>query len=422
LLMAVVLLLPLGRLSAQSSADPDGGLAGFKDRLARRGIRPGWTYLGEVFSDAAGGLRRGAVDLHNVSLTLSFDLGKLAGWRGATLFLYGMGIAGGSPERYIGDIQGVSNIAAPNAVRLYEAWIQQNLWGGRLSFLAGIYDLNSEFDILEPASVFLSASQGIDPTFAFSGLNGPSVFPFTTLAFRSRLKLGGFYLRAAVVNGLAGDPSDPDATRIIVRERYGVLLAAEAGYHIPLTLRRHREQAVRRSVRRYVAPAYAGKIAFGVWDYTAGFEPLLPGPDEPPTRHGNAGLYGLLSHTLWRTDGEEGRRLMAFARVGLANPRFNRLGLFAGGGLSFTGLFPGRPKDIAGLAFAAAFNGNDFMRKASLDGVPVRRAEWDLELTYQARLLRWLDLHPDIQFVIHPGQAPAVRSALGFDLRLEIEI
>ncbi len=436
--MAVLILLALflggAAIAAGTGADGEGGRpvaatfpfrldwAGFKNRLADRGLTPGLTYLGEVSTDVAGGLRRGPVYLQNVSLTLSLDLHKLAGWRGATLFVYGMGIEGGDPERRFGEMQTISNISASNAVRFYEAWIQQDLFGGRLSLLAGLFDLNSEFDVVEAASVFLNSSQGIDPTFAFTGLNGPSVFPYTTLGFRARLKTGGLYLQSVILNGLAGDPSDPGGTRIVLRKGNGVLLAAEAGYRLPLSARRHRRQAVRESIRRYVSPSYAGKIALGLWGYTARFAPLLPGPEEPGKIRGDAGFYVLLSHSVWRRDGDAGRNLTAFARVGAANARINRLGLFTGGGLSFAGLFPGRSRDIAGLAFAAVFNGDDYMRESALEGSPVRRAEWNLELTYQAGLLSWLDIHPDVQFVIHPSMAPSVRNALGFDLRIEIHL
>jgi porin len=419
-----------GRLAASGQDDPGrppgvpaaAGWAGFKNRLAGRGINPGLTYFGEAFTDVAGGLRRGSVYIGNLSLTLSLDMGKLAGWSGGTLFLYGMNLQDGDLEDYFGDIQGVSSIAAPGATRLYEAWIEQDLFDGRLSFLAGLYDLNSEFDTLEAASVFVNPSQGIDPTFAFSGLNGPSVFPYTTLGVRARIRTAGFYLQSVVLNGLAGNPDHPGGTQVVFRRENGALVTLEAGYHFPVTPGRHLKQPRRQRIRRYVQPAYAGKIALGLWGYTARFGPLLSRPQDPAKIRGDLGLYSLFSHTVWREDDNPGRNLMAFARVGLANPRLNRLGLFAGGGLVFTGLVPGRGLDIAGLAFATAFNGDDYMKKAALESSPVRRAEWNLELTYQAHVLSWLDLHPDIQYVIHPGMNPAVRNALGFDLRVEISL
>jgi len=46
-----------------------------------------------------------------------------------------------------GDAQGVSSISAPNSVKLYEAWIQENFLGNHVSVLAGLYDLNSELSL-----------------------------------------------------------------------------------------------------------------------------------------------------------------------------------------------------------------------------------------------------------------------------------
>jgi porin len=411
-ILAVLPLLPPTTAAREIETDPAG-----------RGLKPGFAYLGEISTNAAGGLRRRSACLGNLSLTLSLDLDKLFGWRGATIFLYGMSIQGQNPDRNVGDLQGVSNIAAHDTARLYEAWLRQDLFSGRLSFLAGLYDLNSEFDVIEPASLFLNASQGIDPTFAFSGLNGPSVFPYTTLAFRAKLEPGGgFYAQAAVLNGVAGNPDDPNGTRVIFPKGGGALLAAEAGWRTTAPGREVRKQAARESVRRYVKPVYSQKIALGLWTYTARFRPILPRPDEPARVRGDAGLYVLLSREAWQAAGDPERNLVAFARLGLANPRLNRLGFFAGGGLVFAGPFPGRGQDAVGLAFAAAFNGDDFRRAALLSGEPVRRAEWDFELTYRAVLSRWLSLRPDVQVVLHPGMDPALKTAVVMGLRAEVAL
>jgi porin len=53
----------------------------------------------------------------------------------------------------------------------------------------GLYDLNSEFDVIEAAALFLNPSHGIGPDFAQSGRNGPSIFPVTSLAIRGEYRL-----------------------------------------------------------------------------------------------------------------------------------------------------------------------------------------------------------------------------------------
>ena len=70
---------------------------------------------------------------------------------------------GGHPSAYAGDIQGVSNIDAPAGVRIEEAWLQQNLLDGRLSLLAGRFDVSAEFYRLQSATLFLNSSLGTGP-------------------------------------------------------------------------------------------------------------------------------------------------------------------------------------------------------------------------------------------------------------------
>ena len=97
--------------------------------------------------------------------------------------------------------------------KLFEAWYQQNLFQEQFSVLAGLYDVSSEFDVISSASeLFVNSSFGTNPTFAFSGKNGPSIFPNVSLGFRAQAKLTeNVTLRAVVADGVPGDPpDDPD--------------------------------------------------------------------------------------------------------------------------------------------------------------------------------------------------------------------
>lgn len=44
----------------------------------------------------------------------------------------------GYPAIFVGDAQGVSNISAPNSVKIYEAWLQKNFSRNQVSVLAGL--------------------------------------------------------------------------------------------------------------------------------------------------------------------------------------------------------------------------------------------------------------------------------------------
>ena len=176
--------------TAQSQASPSSQLSeawdSLRNQLSNRGVQFAIRYDGEGFVDLSGGLRRGATYLANVNLQLTVDAQRLIGWPGATAFVYGLGVYGGQSSTFVGDAQGVSNIEAPPVSRIEEAWIQQNLFANRFSMLVGRYDLNSEFYRLQSASLFLNSSFGVGPKFSQSGQEGPSIFPYTSVALASR--------------------------------------------------------------------------------------------------------------------------------------------------------------------------------------------------------------------------------------------
>ncbi len=418
---------PAAQEQEAGAAEPEKTTHNFWARLAGKGLKPEFGYTGELFSDISGGLRRASVYLDNFSLSLTLDLGKLARWKGAQLHFHGLSIQGRNPSDDVGDFQTVSNIAAVPATRLYEAWFEQRLFGGRLSFLAGIYDLNSEFEVIESASVFVNSSQAIEPSFAKSGRNGPSIFPFTTLGFRVKYQPDSrLYVQSVVLNGVAGDPNNPRGTHILLREGNGVLSATEVGHLYWATGHKVRETpGASRTFRRYAQPVYDGKMALGFWFYTAKFPSVLAGPpgsNPPPERRGDAGVYFLLARTVYRVSGQTARHLSVFARLGLANPKINRIGFSTIGGVAFTGIFRGRKDDVLGLGVSAAHNGNDYLKAEALAGRRAVRSEWSVELAYQAQITSWAAIHPDVQYIIHPGTAAGVRNALAVDLRLEISL
>ena len=116
------------------------------------------TYTGEVIANAAGGMRRGTRYLDNFDLVLEADLGRVMGWQGAELHVYGLYNNGRAFSELVGDAQAPSNIeTGTRAVRLYEAWINQQITPA-ISLKAGLYDLNSEFDALEAAGLFTASA------------------------------------------------------------------------------------------------------------------------------------------------------------------------------------------------------------------------------------------------------------------------
>ncbi len=381
------------------------------------------VYTADLAANVSGGLTRDVVYMDNVDVTLSMD-GAALGWDGTTLFLYGLGNQGGSISELVGDVQGVSNIEAPTSWRLYEAWVEQLLFSHRLSLLAGLYDLSSEFDVIHTASVFLHSSPGTGPDLSQSGQNGPSIFPVTSLGGRLRLSVNErLVVKAALLDGVPGDPERPRGTHIVLDKDDGVLLAAEAVVLIGDGATTERRTAARRRLvaRNADLPEYAARFGVGGWMYTSAFpeviDPNRPGPAALLTD--SRGAYAFGEWNVIREAADRNQGLAVFARAGVANDRINRFGSYFGLGAVYTGLFAKRNHDKAGATIAIASNGDPYM--AAYRGVtPLTRSEVALEATYLAQIIDWLAIQGSLQYVINPDTDESIDNALVPILRVQI--
>ena len=347
------------------------------------------AYTAELWHARGDGGGTHSAYLDNLDIVYDADADVLWGLEDTRIHLYGLYNNGNSlSDSAVRDLQVVSNIeAGTQALRLYEAWIETGI-GDDASLLVGLYDLNSEFDVLESAGLFINSAHGIGTDIGQTGENGPSIFPVTSLALRVQWETRGKWTyRFAVLDGVPGDPEDPAATAIRIGGDDGALFVIEGE-------------------RR----AGSSKLLAGAWAYSAEFDSW----DETGGSHGNAGIYLRAESILY--DGNS--RLSAFGRVGWANPEFNVFSHFASIGLTWGGFLPGRPEDTLGLAIAWARAGDEFRRAGSAIGFEPTRAETAYELTWRLPLTRNLAVQPDIQYVIDPGLDPDRDDAWAFGLRL----
>lgn len=91
---------------------------------------------------------------------------------------------------------------------------------------------------------------------------------------------------------------------------------------------------------------------------------------------------------------------------------------YAGGGITYVGLIPGDPKGYLGFSIASTQDSKLFQQihPAADDDKIV------LEWTYLTRVIPWLNLQPDLQYVISPGAAPNRDDAWVLGLRTDIAL
>jgi len=388
---------------------------------AANAFRPGLVYNGAAFANLGGGVRHGGTYSSNLNLQLNIDGAALLGWSDTIAYLDALWLQGGLPSSFIGDAQGVSSISAPNAVKLYEAWVQKNFLGNQVSVLAGLYDLNTEFYRLQSAGLFLNSSFGIGPEFAQSGVEGPSIFPDTSVGVRFAFKRAeGVVVRVAVLDGVPVDR--PNGSRGIFESGDGALIVGEVAFLDRPQLSTRPATGRLRIGRQAMLGEYDTKVAIGGWHYTARFNDLSETqPNGQPVQHrGSSGFYGLADQLLYRNPDQPDRKLTGFVQAGYGDYRVDRFGAYLGTGLTAVGAFDGRPTDELGLALAYARNGSHYVNAQLTQGLPVTSAERTIELTYLIQVNSWLALQPDLQYVITPNTTPTIPNAFAFQLRIEM--
>jgi porin len=123
-------------------------------------------------------------------------------------------------------------------------------------------------------------------------------------------------------------------------------------------------------------------------------------------------LYATIQQKLWEEPGAPHQGLSGFFATTYAPADLNTLGRFVDGGLVYTGLLPGRDRDVLGLfALYGHFSG-DLSRSRVEQHEPPIDHEAILELNYQYNITPWLYAQPDIQGVLRPSGTGRVHDAL----------
>jgi porin len=332
----------------------------------------------------------------NLGLRATADAGALLGWDDTTLHAELLWNHGSKPNRRIGTTQGISNLeVAENAARIYATWIEHEFKASGTSLLFGLYDLNSEFYSTDASSLLIHPSFGIGIDFSQSGRNGPSIFPNLGLALRAKQQFGGgYYLQAALIDGVPGQPEHPGRTTIHLSRNDGALLTGEFGWQ-----------------ERGDDGPKPGHWGIGTWRYTQRSERIDGSGSEY-----NQGAYALAQGAL--IEAEHGRTT-GFVRAGIASRRVNAVDLGADAGVLIDRPFgqDGPSALTAGIA-VARFGRAHRASVLANDGVALTSHETALEVGARWQLSAALALQPLLQHVWNSGGRRAANETI-VGLRLE---
>ena len=188
-----------------------------RNRLENKGLWLDLVYTADFVTNHSGGLKKAGsgVDTHisylaNTDLILELDTEKAGFWKAGRFYGHFFNHHGARPsERYIGDLQIADNYESEKVTKLYELWYEHtfDLYGTDLSLLAGLHDLNAEFNISEYGLLFINSSFGFNNE--ISNNIAVANFPVAAPGFRVKWEpTENLYFMAEISDGDPGKNED----------------------------------------------------------------------------------------------------------------------------------------------------------------------------------------------------------------------
>ena len=409
---ALVVVLPLAAAGAEADEPPGGSWLqswaaqpqltgnwlGARDALAGWGITPSIRYATDLLANAAGGQQRGKAYAGQLAVEVRVDMERLAGLRGLTFDVSGDWASGTDLSGDIGNIFTVAQYFEGSVVRLYNLYLQQSLWDGRLDVKAGRIATGSDF-LSSPADLSM-VNEALNPIVLAVQKNVPGVTADPNATWGGRVIARPTTSLSVSAGAYYSDPTldqtTANGTEFEINASNGYFVIGEAGY------RRNADPGDTGLPGRFRLGGYCDSNQYASLGHP------------PRVQTGNYGFFLLGEQMVYRKGRPGSDQGLSLFGALICAPRqsINTLPWFASAGASYRGLVPGREKDTA--AFALYYGG--FSRD-----LPGQTYELVLEWTYAIAVTPWLTVQPDFQYVINPGGRSSVGNAVVAGAQLAVE-
>jgi len=400
-----------------------GDMGGLRPWATDHGVTLTFTEQDELKANVSGGLKRGATVDGLTTLGAQVDTDKAFGWAGGTLNISLLNIHGRAlSPYYLGNLQTASGIEASPTTRLWEVWAQQSFADGLFDVKIGQQSLDQEFLASTNSAIFVNTMMGWPMLPSADLYAGGPAYPLSSLGVRLRVNApDNFTFLAGVFDD--NPPSGPFNNDSQLRGstrwggnfnlRTGALFIAEAQY-----TRNVKAPGDAKAPEGLPTSAKIGFYAdtgnFHDQQLAANGTWLAANPSLSPAKvPGNSAFYALIDQGIWKAAPDSPRVLSVFLRGLTAPTKQNLIDVSINGGLTLTAPLEGRDADTAGLGFgyahistrAQAYDQDVAILNGNL--TPVRSSETFIEATYQAQVTPWLQVQPDVQYVMSPGGGAA---------------
>jgi len=398
-----------------------GDLFGLRTELSKHGITLDASETSEVLGNVTGGSKQGATYDGLLQTVLQLDTQRAFGHYGGTFNVSALQVHGSNLSAdNLDSLQTASGIEADRSTRLWELWYQQQLISeDKLDVKIGQQSLDQEFIVNQNSLLFVNTMFGWPMLPSADLPGGGPAYPLSALGVRVRARPNNsFAVLAGVFNGspdppnLGGDPQLVDHSGTVFPLNGGLLAIGEVQYTSP---------ALGGIVYADKPEPLARTIKLGMWYDSENFPdqaidttgtPLVsPLSNGLPRRHqGNYSAYATIDQLLAQDKKDPYKTVSGFARV-MGSPlgAENLIEFSADAGVAIHEPIRHRRDDTLGFGMGYTHVGtgasdSDRYTAQLVDPLtPVRSSETFLEATYQYTVYPWLQLQPDVQFIMNPG-------------------
>jgi porin len=386
-----------------------GGWGGLRPKLEGWGITPRWFFITDVAGNPSGGRDQGATQASSTELSLVFDLNKIAGVKGGSIFTsFSQRWGHRLSSEYVGNIFSEQQIYGFETFRVIDVSYQQKLLNGRVELRLGRFAATDDFLDSPYNYGFMSNAFCGNPFGILLDAPGMQAYTGTWAALAKVKPTRRSHVMAGVYNG---DPEmrNIDHHGVDLSMRGPVFVIGEVGYRFNGLLGDSQR---------------LGNYKLGGWYDNS---ELSNFQTEVKSR-GSGGFYALFDQVVvpFGSPGSN-RGFGIFGSVTVApDSHVQQLPLFATAGVSARGLFDARPRDAVSLGIAAGYF-SDELQRAQQNGrlVPpeggVQDHETVLEVTYRFDLRNGAYfIQPDFQYIVQPGGTGRLPNAPVFGAQLGV--
>ncbi len=374
-----------------------GDWGGFRSKLKELGIIPTARYYTTALGNPVGGESKGVQYAGLLNAYLIFDLEKLVGIKRTRFVISGSWASGRSlSEENIGNFFTASEVFSGRTVRLYQLFLESEIIENVLRAAVGRIAVGDEFATSPLFYNYVNTSIDGNPISIPINDKGFLIIPDAGWGARVHTApIEEFYIKAGVYNS---NPSvgDDGNNGFDFSFRKGVILISEIGYL-------HNQNKSRGGL--------PGRYTFGAFYDTREFKKLS---DETKKQNGNYSFYWILEQMVYRENAVDDQGLTPWTSFTVSpDESINTFPFFVSGGLVYKGLLPNRNYDKAAFGFAYGKISEDVLDKDY---------ELMFEITYLIQMKRWLEIQPDIQWIVNPGGNSDTPNALVIGMQMVIDI